>query len=112
MATPMTSGSFGDLLDPRFQKIFVDTLKNLPDMLGEIYTMVGTNGRNNMTWSEVGTLTDWDEFTGTVAYSSLSQGYDVTMTPVEWTKGVQVDRKLFDDDQFHIMDQKPKAMAE
>lgn len=112
MATPMDSGSFGDLLDPRFQKIFVETLKPLPDMLGEVYTMVPSNGRNNMTWSEVGTLTDWDEFTGTVAYSSLSQGYDVTMTPVEWTKGTQVTRKLYDDDQYHIMDQKPKAMAE
>ncbi len=112
MPTPMTSGSFGDLLDPRFQKIFVDTLKPLPDMLGEVYTMVPSNGRNNMTWSEVGTLTDWEEFTGTVAFGSISQGYDVTMTPVEFTKGMQVDRKLFDDDQFHIMDQKPKSMAE
>lgn len=112
MPTPMNSGSFGDLLDPRFQKIFQDTYKPLPDMLGEVYTMVPTNGRNNMTWSEVGTLTDWDEFTGTVAYSSLSQGYDVTMTPVEFSKGTQVERKLYDDDQYHIMDQKPKSMAE
>lgn len=112
MATPMESGNFGDLLDPRFQKIFVDTLKPLPDMLGEVYTMVPSNGRNNMTFSEIGTLTDWDEFTGNVAYSSLNQGYDVTMTPVEWAKGTQVARKLYDDDQHHVMDQKPKSMAE
>src|SRR3954470_23981358 len=112
MTTPMTSESFGDLLDPRFQKIFTDTLKPLPDMLGEVYTMVPTNGRNNMTWSDIGTLTDWDEFTGNVAYTSLSQGYDVTMTPVEFSKGVQVQRKLYDDDQYHIMDQKPKSVAE
>ena len=112
MATPMTSGSFGDLLDPRSQKILQDTYRQLPDMLGEVYTMVGTNGRNNMTWSNVGTLSDWEEFTGTVPYSSISQGYDVTMTPVEFAKGMQVDRKLFDDDQYHIMDQKPKGMAE
>ena len=111
MPTPMNSGSFGDLLDPRFQRIFQDTLKPLPDMIGDIYTMVPTNGRNNMTWSEIGTLTDWDEFTGTVAYTSLAQGYDVTMTPVEFTKGVQVQRKLYDDDQYHIMDQKPSSMA-
>ena len=112
MATPMTSGSFGDLLDPRFQKIFVDTLKPLPDMLGEVYTTVPSNGRNIMTWSEIGTLTDWDEFTGTVAFSSLSQGYDVTLTPLEFTKGTQVNRKLFDDDQYHVMDQKPRSVAE
>ena len=52
--------------------------------------MVGTNGRNNMTWSNVGTLTDWEEFTGTIPYSSINQGYDVTMTPVEFAKGMQV----------------------
>jgi hypothetical protein len=65
-----------------------------------------------MTWSNVGTLTDWDEFTGTIPYTSIAQGYDVTMTPVEFAKGMQVDRKLYDDDQYHIMDQKPKGMAE
>jgi phage major head subunit gpT-like protein len=112
MPTPMTSNSFGDLLDPRFQKIFHDTYDQIPDKIGEVYTMVPNNGRNNMTFSEVGTLSDWDEFTGTVAYSAINQGYDVTMTPVEFSKGTQVQRKLYDDDQYHIMDQKPKSMAQ
>jgi phage major head subunit gpT-like protein len=112
MPTPMTSNTFGDLLDPRFQKIFHDTYTQLPDALGDLFTMIPTNGRNNMTWSETGTLGDWDEFTGTIPYDSISQGYDVTMTPVEFGKGVQVERKLYDDDQYHIMDQKPRSMAE
>jgi phage major head subunit gpT-like protein len=111
MPVPHASGNFGDLLDPRFQKIVDDEYKQIPDMLGQVYTMVGTNGRNNMTWSEVGTLTDWDEFTGTVAYAAQAQGYDVTMTPVEFAKGIQVERKLFDDDQYHIMDQRPRALG-
>lgn len=38
MATPHTSGSFGDLLDPRFQKIFNDQYKQIPSMLGETFT--------------------------------------------------------------------------
>ena len=111
MPTPMVSNSFGDLLDPRFQKIFYEEYNQLPDMIDTVFTMVGSNGRNNMTWSGVGTLTDWDDFTGTVSYGSNSQGYDVTMTPVEYTKGVQVERKLFDDDQYHIMDQRPRGLA-
>jgi len=111
MTTPMNSASFGDLLDPRFQKIFSNNLKEPNDMIPLLYADAGSNGRNNMTWSGVGQLPDWDEFTGNIAYSSLSQGYDVTMTPVEFAKGIQVERKLFDDDQFHIMDQKPKSLA-
>lgn len=111
MPTPMDSTIFSDVVDPRFQRIFSETLKPLPDMIGNVFTMVPTNGRNNMTWSEIGALTDWDEFTGSVAYTALSQGYDVTMTPLEFTKGVQVRRKLAADDQFHIFDQKPKEVA-
>src|SRR3990167_9066860 len=84
--TPMNRDAFGDLLDIRFQKIYQNTLRPLPDMIGEIYTMAGTNGRNNMMWSGVGALTDWEEFTGSIPYSAINQGYDVTMTPVEFAK--------------------------
>lgn len=110
MATPMTSESFPDLLDPRFQKIFHEEKPQIPSMLSQIFTMVSTNGRNNMTWSEVGTLPDISEFTGTITYSSASQGYDVTMTPVEFAGGFQVQRKLYDDAQYNIMDEKPKSL--
>lgn len=111
MPVPHVSTAFGDLLDPRFQKIFYETYKQQPTMLPELFTMVGTNGRNNMMWSEVGTVPDFTEFAGTVTYQSQTQGYDTTATPIEFTNGIQVERKLFDDDQYHIMDQKPTGLA-
>ena len=112
MAVPHVSTAFADLLDPRFQKIFIEEYKELPDMVGQLFTMVPTNGRNNMTWSNVGTLPNFTEFTGTVGYSSQNLGYNTTGTPVEFANGIQVERKLFDDDQYHIMDQKPRALAQ
>lgn len=114
MAVPHASGAFGDLLDPRFQEIFESAKQynELQSMLSKLYTMVPTNGRNNMMWSQVGTLPDFTEFTGTVTYSSMAQGYDTISTPIEFANGVQVERKLFDDDQYHIMDQKPRALAD
>ena len=66
MPTPHVSTNFGDLLDVRFQKIFFDQYNQLPTMLPEVYTMVGTNNRNDMRWSQVGTLPNWSEFAGTV----------------------------------------------
>ena len=107
---PSGSANFGDLLDVRFQKIVSDEKKQLTSMLSTIFTMIGTNGRNNMMFSEVGTLPDWVEFTGSVDFSSVNQGYDVTMTPLEFTKGIQVERKLYDDDQYHIFDKRPKGL--
>lgn len=111
MPVPHVSGAFGDLLDPRFQKIFHGYLKTYPDMVGDFFTMTPHNGRNNMMWSDVGEVGDFEEFTGSIGYKSQSQGYDVTMTYVEFGNGIQVERKLYDDDQYHIMDQKPQALA-
>ena len=111
MPTPMTSGAFADLLDPRFQKIFHDNLKEPDDLIPKLYNVIPTNGRNNMMWSGVGQMGDWDEFTGQIGYGSQSQGYDVTMTPIEFGKGIQIERKLFDDDQYNIMNGRPAALA-
>lgn len=111
MPNPQVSTAFGDLLDPRFQKIFHEEIPQQDDMLPELFDFEPTNGRNNMTWSDVGALEDWAQFTGSVDYQSATQGYDITLTPLEFASGVQVERKLFDDDQFHIMDQRPKGLA-
>jgi len=111
MPSPHISESFGDLLDPRFQEIFYEAYNQEPSMLGEFYNMVGTNSRNTMTWSQVGTLPDWSQFTGSTTYTDSVQGFDTTMTPLEFASGVQVERKLFDDDQFTIMDQRPRSLG-
>ncbi len=111
MTVPHVSGNFGDLLDPRFQKIFSEQYKALPDMLPLLYNFEPDNGRNNMLWSSVGTVQDFEQFTGSVSYNSQNQGFDVTATHVEFTNGIQVERPLFDDDQYNIMNQRPRALA-
>lgn len=111
MAVPHTSGQFGDLLDPRFQKIFSDKYEQLPDMIPELFGMAPSNGREDMRWSDVGAFGDFEQFLGTVSYDSQAQGYDTTATPLEFSSGMQVERKLFDDDQYHIMDQRPSGLA-
>ncbi len=111
MPAPHISASFGDLLDPRFQKIFHEQFNQLSDMLPELFTFERDNGRNDMRWSDVGAAGDWSEFTGTVQYDALTQGFDVIGTHVEFASGMQVERKLFDDDQYNIMDQRPRSLA-
>lgn len=111
MAVPHISDNFGDLLDPRLQSIFYDVYMERPDMIPVLYNMEPTNGRNNMQWSQVGAVEDFVEFSGTIDYSSMNQGFDTTATPVEFARGIQVERKLFDDDQYNIMNQRPRALA-
>ncbi|KKL85399.1 hypothetical protein LCGC14_1955100, partial [marine sediment metagenome] len=111
MAVPHTTGQFGDLLDIRFQKIFDDNFPQLDDMLPELYTFEPDNGRIDMRFSQVSGYTDIPEFSGAVTYQSASQGYDTTITPLEFASGIQVERRLFDTDQYSIMNQKPAGLA-
>lgn len=105
------STNFADLLDPRFQRIFHDTYDQLPDMIPMLFSSPEDNGRADMRWSSVGAFGDWGEFTGSVDYDDLYQGYDVVQTHVEFASGFQIQRKLFDDDQYNIMDQRPSGLA-
>ena len=111
MPSPHISTNFGDLLDPRFQRIFYEELPQNESKIAEHYRVEGSNGRDTYRVSEVGTLPDWSAFSVTVNYVSSSQGYDTVMTPLEFASGIQVERKLYDDDRFEIMDRRPRGLA-
>jgi len=111
MAVPHISDNWADVLDPRFQRIWNEEYNQHPDMIPMIYDMVPSNGRNNMTYSSVSTIADFQQFQGTVQYQDQAQGYDSTATYLEWTNGFQLERKLLDDEQYNIWDDKPRALA-
>jgi len=111
MAVPHVSTNFADELDPRFQEYFWEEYNELPDQIPTFFAMPGSNGRDTMRWSQVGTVADFSEFSGTVSYKSFNQGYDTVSTPVEYVNGIQAERKLVDDDQSNILNARPKGLA-
>jgi phage major head subunit gpT-like protein len=114
MPVPSRSTNFGDLLDSRFAKIYNDRFKQLPDKIATFYDVVsGADAPTRDTYrvSQVGTFGDVPQFNGSVIYDDVSQGYDATITPLEYATGFQIERKLYDDDLYGIMDAKPKGLA-
>lgn len=113
MPTPATSAAFGDLLDARFQEIFQENKDRLQlkDMIPTLYGTASYDGRPDIRNSSIGAFGDFTAFSGTVEYDDQAQGYDVTATPIEFASGFQVERKLFDDGMYNIMDQKPEGLA-
>ncbi len=111
MAVPHTTGAFGDLLDIRFEKIFDDNFPQLNDMLPELYNSPPNNGQIDMRFSQGSGYGDIPKFNGTVTYQSAAQGYDTTITPLEFASGIQIERRLFDTDQYSIMNQRPAGLA-
>jgi len=70
-----------------------------------------TSTRNYEIVSGIGAMSDYQDFDGTIAYDSISQLYDKTFTFPEKALGFKVERKLYDDDLFGKMDQKPWQMS-
>ncbi len=106
----LISSNFADILDPRFKRIWDERFTQLPDMVGTFYDVI-TGSLPTERFSTVGTLGDMPLFAGTVTYDDVAQGYDTGVTPLEFAEGIQIERKLLDDDQFSIIDNKPKALA-
>ncbi len=104
------SENFADLLDPRFRKIFTKEWLDYKSMLPFLFKEE-TSGRSQEKYSGVTGLGDWNEFTGTINYDVHYQGYDKTLTPVEKASGFKIERKLWDDDQFSVMDDRVEDLA-
>lgn len=108
----LRSTNFTDLTEQtaRFTRIFDDTYEQLPDRTGDFFFKM-TSKRPNERFSGVGAYGQIPLFTGTVTYADVSQGYDSTLTPLEFAAGMQIGRDLQDDDQHNVIDTKPKSMA-
>lgn len=110
MPNPMVSSGFGDLVDRRITKIFWDKYNELPQHIQKLYRM-DTSSDQYETVSSVGALQDFSPFTGSVAYQSMSQGYDVRATHVEFSSGIQIERALYDDDRHGVWEGRPRGLA-
>jgi len=107
---PAIAEAFGDLLTPGFRKIFSDQFNIIPSMLPDLFNMM-TSDKPEEKDSAVGGFSDFGEFTGTIGYDEVYQQYDVTYRFTEFAKGFKVQRKLWDDDLYSIMNKKPQGLA-
>lgn len=104
--------NFGDLLDARLRKIYDKEYgENINESMIPMLFGMETSGRNYEIVSGIGGMADIAEFDGTITYDSPSQLYDKTYSFPEKALGMKVERKLYDDDMFGIMDRRPWQMA-
>ncbi len=106
----IASENFGYLLDPGLRKIFMDEY-GLPE--GQVENIYGVEKSTKATEYDlgIGGLGDLEEFTGTIPYGSFEQQYRVSYTHREWVKGIKIERKLVDDDQYNVINKRPASLA-
>jgi len=109
----LTSTNFPDVIEQtaRFTRIFNETYNALEDRIGDFFFRMSSS-RVNERFSSVGAFGAIPLFTGSVNYADLAQGYDSTLTPLEFAAGMQIERALSDDDQHNVVESRPKQLAE
>jgi hypothetical protein len=112
MPNPHIAGSFPDLTEvtATFTDIFNERFKSEGDRVGDYYRKVNSS-KINSRYSTVSGMGQLVEFTGQLNYGDVAQGYDVTITPVQFNRAFSIERLLADTDQTDIMNSKPRALG-
>jgi len=59
----------------------------------------------------VGGMGDWNAYEGAIEYDEFDQGYKTSLTHEQYVKGFKVERKLVDDDQYGVINPRPRQLA-
>ncbi len=101
---------FGKLLEPGLRKIFYEVYGQTPSMIGEVFNVQNTSNPYEEDVG-IGTLGEFPEFYGTIEYDRPYQGYNKIYEFPEFAKGFRIERKLYDDDRYNIINKRPAGLA-
>lgn len=109
---PMVSENWGDLLEPGLRKIFDDTYREQPSNLSVLYNIQSSSKAVEHDLGTGDTL-DFSPLanTGSVPYDDMGQGYKTDYTHQEFARGFKIERKLVDDDQYSVINRRPRLLA-
>ncbi len=108
------SANFDRLLDRNIRKHFVQEYTSVPNPIGMLYD----KQKSNLFQEEVAGIGDFGqvgEFTDKINYTDIVQEFKTTIAHTEYAAGIQIRRKIMDDDQFRqimlMPEQLGRAMA-
>jgi len=106
------SEQWAELLEPGLRTIFDITRDGLA-ATSRIPVLFNVTGSNKAQEHDLGMggMSDWNEYKGAIEYDNLEQGFKTTYTHVEYSKGFAIERKLVADDQYNIINGRPRALA-
>jgi len=108
---PLTSGNFADLLKPGLKRVF-DIAMSRPRPIMEMLFGVESSTRYEEQYQGMGAMGLVPPFDGTVPYTDFDAGYRVDIRNYEFALGMQVERRLADDDQFNQIKRRAGNMAD
>lgn len=113
MASPMTTATWGRLLDPGIRKVFYRHLNEIKPKYKQFFSILNSSRASEQDLTGVG-LDDWKLTQEAKAsqYSETIQGLTKNYVHNEWTSGLKVTKKMWDDDQYNVIKRMPGQLAE
>ena len=108
---PLTSGNFADLLKPGLRRIF-DIGMSRPRPMMEMLFGQEVSTRYEEQYQGMGAQGLVPPFDGTVPYHDFDAGYRTDIRNYEFAMGMQVERRLVDDDQFNQIRRRASNMTD
>lgn len=108
----VASSSFPLLLEPKLRKIFFETYDEVPEQFSQVFE-VKTSSKAVETDYHMAGVGLWEEkeSMGAIGYETIESGLTATYTHKEYAKGIQVERKFVDDEQYDQINKLPKSIA-
>lgn len=106
------SEQWAELLEPGLRSTFYLTFSELaaPSRIPMLFNVLGSTKASEH-FLGVGGMSDWQEYKGALEYDDPEQGFKTTLTHAEYAKGFKVERKLVDDDQYNLINARPRQLA-
>ena len=108
---PLTSGNFADLLKPGLRRIF-DIGMSRPRPMMEMLFGQEVSTRYEEQYQGMGAQGLVPPFDGTVPYHDFDAGYRTDIRNYEFAMGMQIERRLVDDDQFNQIRRRASNMTD
>jgi len=107
------SDNWGELLLPGLRKIYDKHQKMHKDYLAEIFNVENSSKAQefNLGLGELGVMDEWQSSGAKVSYEDFSKGFKSTYTHKKYSKGVQLERELVEDDQYSEIKKRVKKLA-
>lgn len=106
----ITEGNWQDALEPIARKNFNVGKKEIPVEKKMLFA-VEKSDKLTETYLEHGDIGSMEEFSGSVPYDNVAQGYKMTITAREFAKGIKIQRKFVRTDQLDIVKSLPKMLG-
>lgn len=103
---------FGDILEPGFRKIYNDAYRETDRMFTNVFKIQNSTKQDERDSGVTGFGLLVPKPAGQpIQYEDPVQMFDVLYTHVTYAKGFKIDKELYDDDQYNVMNKKPDALG-